>query len=332
MVLGKNSSLKSWAKITPPDIYFSLEYHQASAVLEPDCTELTLLEWSDNHGQVYLPLVLREIFGQQYYDATNAYGHGGPWIEGQPDTRTFRMFYEDWAKQHNVVATFLQFHPVYDFATAMAEAFPLQKTGETVMWNLAAEDLVAQMSSNHRRNWRKALKSGITLNIIQAPEDLSVFRKLYELSMNRLGVQAFYHFPDAYWTALHDKLGEHLLQVDAIYEGQPVSSVLCILGRDMLHFHLNGATDQGRELRGPFAAHVGAAHWGQEHGYTRGHLGGSASESLLDFKSRFDPDTPHRDFYVTQITHDKTQFETLAQGLPATRYFPPWRDPQVTGA
>lgn len=329
MVHGKTMPRKAWAKLDTPDIFFSNVYHEVAALIEPDFSDITLLEWHDDAGVVRLPLVIREIRNQGYFDATNAYGQGGPWIEGDPDLNGFRRFFERWAKNHKIVATFLQFHPMYDYATRFAEAFPVTKNGENIVWNLQTDDLVAQMSSSNRRNYRKGLRAGLEINVIEQPTDLTSFRRLYETTMQRLGARPFYSFCDAYWDALESKLSANMVQVDAVFEGQTVSSTLNFLSKDVIHFQHNGSTLQGRDLWGPVVVHVATAQWAQEHGFTVGHLGGGLGDSLLEFKRRFDPTTPPRDFHVMRLVHDAENYRRLAQGLPETHYFPVWRDPLV---
>ena len=330
MDIGKATLLKEWTTLSAPDIYFTKDYHEASAHIEADCADIVLLEWHDKTGAVYLPLMLREISGHGYFDATNAYGYGGPWVEGEPNLIAFRRFMNEWMLDHKIVATFLQFHPLYDYASVMAGVLPVQRVGQTVIWNFETDDLVAQMSSNHRRNWRRAIRAGLEVQVTPHPTDLTTFRHLYELSMQRLGVRSFYFFRDAYWNSLQELLREQLVQVDAVYEGRVVASVLNLIGHDYVHFHLNGATEEGRELRGPFVAHLGAAQWAQDRGFTRGNLGVTPDGSLLDFKNRFDPATPPRDLYTSRIVHDETNFRRFSAGLPVTRYFPPWRSPGVS--
>lgn len=327
MVHGTTVPRKAWAQIDTPDIFFSNIYYEVAALIEPDFADLTLLEWHDAAGVVRLPLIIREIRNTGYFDATNAYGHGGPWIEGQPDLHGFRKYYDRWAKTHHIVATFLQFHPMFDYATRLAEAFPVTKSGENIVWNLQTDDLVAQMSSSNRRNYRKGLRAGLEMNVTEQPTDLTNFRKLYDTTMRRLGARPFYFFNDAYWHALESKLSPAMVQVDAIFQGETVSSTLNILSKDVIHFQHNGSTLQGRDLNGPVVVHVATAQWAQDHGYTIGHLGGGSVASLLEFKKRFDPATAPRDFSTMQLVHDDENYRRLAQGFPETDYFPVWRDP-----
>src|SRR5699024_9405889 len=129
------------------------------------------------------------------------------------------------------------------------------------------------------------------------------------------------------WAGRQNKLRDPALQVDAVYQGRTVASAGCLLGRGYMHFHLYGATEAGRDLRGTCIAHVAAAGCGRDQGYKLAHLGGGSDESLLNCKPRFDPSSARRDFYTAKIIHAQTVFSRLSQGLSETRFFPPWRAP-----
>src|SRR5690625_3457058 len=89
---GKAASLDKWSTLSPPDVYFSREYHEVSSHIEADFADCVLLEWQDKTGAVYLPLVLRTIPKHGYLDATNAYGYGGPWIDRSEERRVGKEY------------------------------------------------------------------------------------------------------------------------------------------------------------------------------------------------------------------------------------------------
>ena len=61
MAPGHLSQIDHWHTSDPPDIYFTRDYFDVSASLEPDFAESVLLQWQDDTGVVYLPLLLRTI-------------------------------------------------------------------------------------------------------------------------------------------------------------------------------------------------------------------------------------------------------------------------------
>lgn len=326
---GRVVTSPEWKEMATPDIYFTKEYHATAALAEPDFSESVLLEWNDERGYVRLPLILREIVGHGYFDATSAYGYGGPWIVGQPDLVAFRRFFDEWACEQRVVSTFLRFHPLIANAESVLEVLPVKRVDGTAVWSIAnADDLVQGMSKNHRKNWRRAVRAGVQARVTQSPSDVDGFRRLYEQSMSRLSARNFYWFSDEYWASLRDLLGKDSLLVEAVYEGRVVAAAWCLVGDDYLHFHLSGTSDEGRRLGGAFVCRVAAAQWGQSVDLTFAHHGGGAS-TLLDWKRKFDESSPLRDFYIAEVVHDKQAFHRLSEGYSTSGFFPPWRNPVV---
>lgn len=327
---------EQWQAISTPDVYFTQQYYQMSALLESDVAETVLLEWNDDAGSIRMPLIVRNIPGTDFFDATSAYGYGGPWSEGSPNLIEFRQFFDEWAHANQVVSSFLRFHPLLDNALAFSDIFRVKKMGQTAAWDLSrSQDLVSTMASNHRRNWRKAERAGVEPRITLHPAETASFEYVYEVAMDRLSADSFYHFSTDYWAAMRTDMRHMTLQADAVYEGRVIASVWCLLGRDYLHFHLNGTTDEARELRGAFVAHMAAAQWGRDNGYATAHLGGGyggATSALLDWKHRYDPETPLRDFYIATVVHDTEIFEQLASRAAETSFFPPWRAQTVEQA
>lgn len=330
---GRVVTSGEWTEIATPDIYFTKEYHATSALADPDFSRSVLLEWTDDAGCVYLPLMLRKIRGEEYFDATSAYGYGGPWYTGQPDLLAFRVFFDDWARDNDVVASFLRFHPLLNNAQSFLETFPIKHIGQTAVWNLdGADDLVQGMAKNHRKSWRRAVRAGVEARVTENPHDVDGFRNLYELSMGRLSADSSYWLSGQYWASLRDRLGKNSLLVEAIYQERVVAAVWCLVSEDYLHFHLSGTTDEGRELGGAFISRVAAAQWARDSGKSQAHFGGGvggAGSSLLDWKRRFDESAELLDFSVANVIHDKEAFATLAKGYPQSGYFPPWRDPEL---
>jgi len=62
-----------------PDItYHPLGYHEASATMEAAGTVPVLLHYQGDRAEMAIPLLLRPLPDNQGWDATSAYGFGGP--------------------------------------------------------------------------------------------------------------------------------------------------------------------------------------------------------------------------------------------------------------
>lgn len=323
---------QAWAQMTTPDVYFSKAYHQVSSAAEPDVAAPVLLEWADDDGTARLPLILRRIADEDYFDATSAYGYGGPWIEGNPNLSQFRQFIDQWAQDTHVVSSFIRFHPLLDNARATEDIFPLEHLGQTAAWDLRGEeDLVQRMAKNHRKSWRRAIRGGVAARVTEQPECVDQFRALYEISMDRLSARDFYWFTDDYWSSMRENLRDSSLLVEAVFEDRVIAAAWCLFSDDFIHFHLSGTTDEGRELGGAFVCRVAAAEWARKKGMIQGHFGGGAGgadSSLLDWKRRFDESSPLCDFFIAKVVHSPDQFERLAGATAGQKFFPPWRAPK----
>ena len=321
-----------WKTMKVPDVYFSLSYHQVSALIEPNALRPVLLEWKDDAGIIHLPLILREIPGTSYLDATSAYGYGGPWIQGNPVVSDFLEFLHGWSFENSIVCTFIRFHPLLDNSKAFSANLQIKTIGLTAGWDLeGSTDLVAGMAKGHRKTLRKALRSGVETKLIVNPKSIEEFVNLYTASMTRLSAKDFYHFPDSYWDALRDSLGQNTLLVEAIFEGKTIATAWCLFSDNYLHFHLSGTSDEARDLGAAVLCRVEAAKWGKQAGLSLGHFGGGvggADSSLLIWKRKFDESLAPFNFSVANIIHDEDTFKKLEQDFPRSNFFPPWRDPE----
>lgn len=320
---------REWRNMVLPDVYFGQGYTGAAALSEPDVEEVLLLRRADQTGSIYLPLIVRRIPDTELFDATSAYGYGGPWIEGEPSTRNFKSDYDSWAKSNRIVSTLLRFHPILSNAELFSDQMPLEHIGPTTVWNTEPDrDLVASMSKDHRKSWRRATRAGIQVEVIDKPQNIEPFRKIYEQSMNRVNAKDFYHFPEAYWHALLGAKDIHLVQFDAHLNSRRQASVLAFAHAPFLHIHLSGTTDEGRTHGAAHVCRVAAAQWAQSNGLTLLHSGGGIGgedSTLLRWKQKFDPDSPLLDYSIARLIHDQSAFESISKEHPPTEYFPPWR-------
>lgn len=313
----------------PKDVYFSLGYHLASARLEVDDTVPRLLHHQDDGGEVALPLLLRPLPGRDGYDATSAYGYGGPLASGTPDLDAFGVALDAWAGSTGTVTTFLRFHPLQHTAAAAPPGTDVVPLGPTVTWDLAGDDdLLARAHTNHRRTIRKSRREGVSVAIEESPADLSTFQEIYAQTMTRQGAASFYFFDETYWKALEGELRAELVLVEATVDDELIAGLLCFKGSRWLHYHLGASTERARTLGASTSCFLGAAEWARDRALSAFHLGGGVGgqeSSLFTFKQRFDPasaPTPHA---VGKLVHDRAAYAELA-GSPSTAgFFPPWR-------
>ena len=295
------------------DVYLLRGYVESARVLEGG--RPVLLHLSDAGGDVVFPLLVRELPSEGGLDATTPYGYGGPVATGaDPPTPRFWELYGDWCRTVGVVTTFIRFHPLFANQRDAARAVHIEPLGRTVGWQLQVPDLFGGMHPAHRRACRRATRTGVSVSMREAPDDLTAFAALYEMTMRRVGAADFYLFGEPYWDALV-RLGERLVVFEAEEGGEVLASALCFATLPWLHYHLGATADRGRELGASNLLFYEAASWARERGYERFHLGGGVGareDSLFTFKRRFDPAGDLLEFAVGKAVHDPDTYRALA--------------------
>ncbi|MBC7460019.1 MAG: GNAT family N-acetyltransferase [Thermoleophilia bacterium] len=312
------------------DTYLRLAYHRASLALETAGAVPVLLHFRDRGGEVALPLLLRPLTDGTGWDATSAYGYGGPVAHGRPDLAAFGVALDAWSIANGVVSTFLRFHPLLGnvrFAPPTADVIEL---GATVAWDVApGRDLMADMHSHHRRVVRKAERAELVVEVVSNPDDLAPFRRLYDLTMERQQAEPFYFFDDAYWQAMIDEPDLEVVLVNGTLAGELVASLLCFADGHALHYHLGASGADARNIGASNRCFLSAAEWAQSRGLEVFHLGGGVGAGtdspLFVFKHRYDPESEPRAFHIAKLVHDVDRYRSLAGSDSTAGFFPPWR-------
>lgn len=285
-------------------------------------------------GDVVFPFLVREATGG-LGDVGTPMGYGGPVAAGQdPPLASFFDAYEAWCGENGVVATFVRFLPPLGNQRLAEGRWHLEHIGHSIGWRVAErgrEDLLAGMSSHHRRVVRKALKSGLEVAVEEEPSELASFVALYEATMRRRDASPFYFFPEAYWRHLTGALRPTLVRADARVAGELVASMVCLASPPLLHYHLGASSEEGQALGANHLLFLETAAWAAETGFERFHLGGGVGgfeDSLYEFKRRFDEQGALPAFLGKKV-HDESAYLGLAgdDEIDYAGYFPAYRRP-----
>ena len=314
------------------DAYLSRAYVESARILDPGSS--AFLHVSGPGGDVAFGCILREIPGAGgLRDVTTPYGFSGPVAAGpEPPVERFWALYEEWAREHGIVSTFVRFHPLTANQRHAPPGARLERLADVAIWRLdRGGDLFAEMHRSHRNKCRKARAAGVEVTREPAPADLDDFSALHEDTMRRRGASAFYFFPAEYWDALATGFGDRLVRFDARLDGALVASELCLAGPRWLHYHMGVTSETGRSVGAANALVYEAACWGREVALEQLNLGsglGGREDSLWAFKQRFSPD-PGRQFWIGKVVHDEGAYARLAgEAAGGDGFFPAYREPQ----
>jgi len=323
-----------------PDVYFLAGYGRASAIA--DDGEWVLLEAFDGAWQV--PLILRSLVDGAK-DATSPYGYSG--VYASPSLSSVQV-QQAWSatvnclRQLGVISVLLRHSPLVPQAPDLPGLRSIISGHPTIVLEPVDHDSAwSDPEKNCRKKIRKALKNGYTGKVrLATSQDLesgSDFRRLYELTMQRLDAEPRYFFSDDYFMELLDGLGSNLLIAEVRDQrGVVASSALLMRHAQRLHTHLSCSRPNNAQMGSNNLLIWTATQFAIDHDLRQFHLGGGVSsrDSLFTFKHSFGG--RELEYRVTGLIIDHERYQAFTQNrakacetttdtLLASNYFPAYR-------
>lgn len=322
------------------DIYFDSRFGKINA----DLVNGEYREFLFEHalGTIRHHYVIRRIEsqlsdGEMIFDLTSPYGYGGPLIleckEGKEEelVDNFMESFRLYCANQNVVSEFIRFHPIANNAKYFSKHYSIEFHNYTVGTNLVdyKDPFLSEFSRSCRRDIRRSLRAGLSVEIEERPKTLDDFVEIYYDTMNRLKADKFYYFSKHYFEDLLQIFPENILKGIVKFENKAIAMGLFFKTEDMLHDHLSGSLTEFMHFAPTYVLHYGFLLWGIEHGIKLIHYGGgtgrSENDSLLAFKKQFGQNTRFS-FNIGKKIWDKERYERLtAQISDIAGFFPAYR-------
>lgn len=292
-----------------------------------------------------LPFIKDFPFDKDYYDIVNPYGYGGPLydVSDEDTIRAFREAFDEYCRNENIISEFVRFHPMLDNHKYLHDLMDIKKISQTIYIDLNKneEEMFMNYHNNHRRNIKKAVKNELEYRILRGADAFSYiddFLDLYNETMDKLNASSYYYFSKEYFENILNGLSEQSFIGAVFFEGQMITAALCMYCGKNLHYHLGCSKKEFLHLGVNAFQFHNIALWGKENGYRVFHLGGgyAGSESLFNFKKRFNPEGT-LDFYIGKKIHNSVLYQKLLKDweiyysqVSCSNYFPAYRlEPKV---
>lgn len=306
------------------DIYFTDEYGKLCETM--DGGKSVVFECKTKNGIIRNSFILRKIQwlvdGVQYYDIVTPYGYGGPVILESTDRNAlvneYAEAFEKYCEENLIVSEFIRFHPIFQNYKDFEGVYDTSFCRHTVGTNIKDYDdpVAGDFGKSARREVRQAESQGVTCTVIPHPDNLDVFRRLYEETMNRNNADEMYYFPDSYYELLTTLLKPYITEVQAHYQDEIIASELYFSAGNTLHAHLLGSNQKLLTLGAGALLEATAARWGKENNYDYIHHGGgrtsSPDDSLFLYKKKFGKHTEF-DFYIGKKVWKPDIYEKLVE-------------------
>lgn len=320
------------------DIYFDPNYGKLYEEAEGGRQEIW--EFSCEYGCVRHQFIKRPIGDGVWFDLITPYGYGGPIITrlnpgctNDQLVKAFGAAFLAYCQRNKIVSEFVRFHPLFDNGTVFSPVYQSENIRHTVGTNLKAysDPVAGEFSKSCRKNIRQALNKGVTYTITEAPESLDRFIDIYYATMDRNAAGEYYYFDKVYFQNCLSFFKEHLLLIEAEYEGTAIAAGIYFAYGKSVHVHLSGTRSEYLHLSPAYILRYAVTLWAKEHGYEMIHHGGGRSNSeedpLYRFKKQFGQNTCF-DFYIGKKIWNEEVYALLCQQnnvAADSAFFPAYR-------
>ena len=322
-----------------PDIYFEEKYGKLDEFIEEGKSVKYIYE--DENGKISNLFMLREIptklENETYFDIATPYGYGGPVVEelrGDKSEliKSYMDSFTQYCQKNNIVSEFIRFHPVVKNADDFEPVMNIQFIRNTVCTYFRDNEdvLTSEFHKSARKVIRRALRAGVSYEVIEKPEDLNVFIKNYYDTMDRNQASDNYYFKKEYFEYMLKEFSDNLLNINVYSEdGVCIASGLYFLYGKNMHAHLSGTKHEYLNLSPAYILKYATAEYGVSHGYDYIHYGGGTSNDennpLLKFKMKF-TNSPLCEFKIGKNIYLPEVYNKLVEiSQPEKEFFPEYR-------
>jgi hypothetical protein len=326
------------------DVYHRPEYACASANHEGGRPVAFYASTGDAFFLV--PLLVRDLppeaassSDDAVRDATTPYGYPSPLCTAA-DASPFWAAFVDALRRRGIVSVFLRMHPLLPVPVdALPTPSAVVEHGPTVVVDCtrSPDEMWSDTRPDHRSDVNRLRRRGYRV-VIDAPDardaPLDAFVRLYEQTMERVGADAFYFFPESYYRAWTASLASHgRLAVVRSASGKAAAAGLFTDCNGRMQYHLSGTDAAHRDVAPSKLMLHEVRRWAHRHGRTALHLGGGlggTADSLFDFKAGFS--SGRATFRSVRIVTDPARYRAACRAAgveappsPQDGYFPAYR-------
>ena len=316
------------------DSYHTFEYHKLSSKAEEDPL---LFVYTDGDTIIALPLLIREIAGTAYKDATSVYGYAGPVCNktnlAQSTIDQFSRCLCDYLFDAKIISVFNRLHPFFPQQLAILDQLgKIELSGQVVFIDLN------QSTELQRAKYNRRLKTHINrtrrecrIYKVNEPSDVLEFKKLYYHNMDRVQAHKSYYFTTEYFQELNAcvQFDVTYYLIEELKSKSLIGGGIMLRKNDVAQYHLSGTRDEFRHLSPTKLLvdqmRIDAFDSGAKYFNLGGGKGGSR-DNLYRFKSLFSPD--HKPFYLWKYIVNPGVYEELQYRNSKSKdlnFFPAYR-------
>ncbi len=301
------------------DVYHTYDYHHISKGIDETPV---LIKYSDYDQVIALPLLIRNIVGTGFKDATSVYGYSGPLCRDcrvrKANTSNFKEELDALFNKNNIVSIFSRLHPFISYQTELLSKMgEIVSPGKVVSINLGLSDEEQQQHYNRRlRTYINKCRRTYKVKEVNSDDEIRAFIEMYTETMKRVNAKEKYFFDaDYFFNFMKSEYFDKKLLIALDKESNEIAAgALFIMKNQMVNYHLSGLKDEYLKLNPIKLLLEMVREESTREGYSYFNLGGGVGnkeDSLFRFKAGYSKDV--KDFNLWRYVVNQDIYEKLSK-------------------
>uniref|UniRef100_UPI0035931026 GNAT family N-acetyltransferase n=1 Tax=Pricia sp. TaxID=2268138 RepID=UPI0035931026 len=304
-----------------------------------------LIAYRETGTLIALPLLMRDIEGTSYKDATSVYGYAGPLCKTESedpaalDNAQFKSELQRFLMENKIVSVFSRLHPYLEYQANLLKGIGnISSPGSVVNIDLTLPvDIQRQQYNSRLKTYVN--KARRVYDIVEGKEEEQIeeFIEMYYENMRRVDADPYYFFDKRYFYQLMISayFKVQLLLCSRKDTGELIGGAMFIKTGNIVQYHLSGCKEEYLPLN-PIKLLIDEMRLqATAENYTYFNLGGGLGvreDSLFYFKASFSKDLKPAGFWK-YIVNKEVYNDLAAQSKKGhelkehveTDYFPAYR-------
>lgn len=241
-----NAALRAFRNF---DMYHTYDYHKISQSNGEGDPVLFVVTDPDRGPVMCWPTLKRKIPGTELYDLTSVFGYGGPILNEIDLARGSFEFLFDSLRSLGFVSMFSRMHPLLIEGLDLSDLPYIKLDSRLVAIKVRRQENVLNgYRNNHRRDIRRALKSGVRAIVDERFDGIDEFIKIYHQAMADLGADEYYFYETSYIKSLVEATDFKVDLIFAQIDDVRIGGALFITTRGMMQYYIGGVVKEYKAL------------------------------------------------------------------------------------
>ena len=251
-----------------------------------------------------------KIPSNTYFDLSTPYGYGGFWSVGD-DSDLLNQEYDHYCRENGFISEFVRFHLFGNFHLHYNGRIESNSHNVVCFLEEPLEMIYRNFEHKVRKNVKKAISSGLMVEIDTSGERINDFIDIYNKTMMRTNARDYFLFTDKFFETINN-MKNNYAYFHVFFEDKVISSELVLEGPENCYSFLGGTDCDFFNLRPNDFLKFEIIKWAKSRGKKKFILGGGNGEDdgIFRYKKSFAPNGVY-DFFIGKKIFNEEVYDML---------------------